>query len=525
MNITLTPDRFLEGSVKIWANKTVVVCEDQRWTYTEYRARVQRLANLLEDLGVKHQQRVAYLGYNCHRLLECFYGIPRMGGVLLPLNIRLAPKDFEYIINDAEPPIVFVHPDFVERLGSVVKKVKSVKHYYLLEPMENAPPWIEGEYESLLKHVSDEPRRSPIEYPFKEDDMAVLFYTSGTTGAPKGVMLTHRNLYLHALAVIAGYRFYETTVQMHMIPLFHVNGWGTPHFLTARGGTHVMLKKFDPKTALETIEKERVTHFFTVPTMLLAILDYPGFSSYDLSSIKDITSSGAPPPSGMLDRAEKAFGPQCKAHNGFGLTETSPFLAIPEFPPSLDPEEYRRRAHDAWGFPVVGLEWKIVDSSGKDLPRDGKAIGELVVRGDMVMKGYLNKEEETKKAFSDRWFHTGDLASLGPDNALYIRDRMKDIIISGGENISSLEIEQALYSLPDILECAVIAKKDPKWGEIPKGIVRLKPGSKLTPQEIIDYTRKNLAHFKALREVEIIDQMPIGGTGKIQKATLRQRYG
>jgi fatty-acyl-CoA synthase len=227
----------------------------------------------------------------------------------------------------------------------------------------------------------------------------------------------------------------------------------------------------------------------------------------------------------MLDRAEKAFGPQCKAHNGFGLTETSPFLAIPEFPPSLDPEEYRRRAHDAWGFPVVGLEWKIVDSSGKDLPRDGKAIGELVVRGDMVMKGYLNKEEETKKAFSDRWFHTGDLASLGPDNALYIRDRMKDIIISGGENISSLEIEQALYSLPDILECAVIAKKDPKWGEIPKGIVRLKPGSKLTPQEIIDYTRKTLAHFKALREVEIIDQMPIGGTGKIQKATLRQRYG
>ena len=525
MNITLTADRFLEGSVKIWPNKTLVVCENERWTYSEYRARVQKLANLLEDLGVRHQQRVAYLGYNCHRLLECFYGIPRMGGALLPLNIRLASKDFEYIINDAEPPIVFIHPDFVEKLEPVVSKVRSVKHYYLLEPMKNPPAWIDGEYESLIRDVSPEPRRSTLEYPFEEDDMAVLFYTSGTTGAPKGVMLTHRNLYLHALAVIAGYRFYETTVQLHMIPLFHVNGWGTPHFLTAKGGTHVMLKKFDPKSVLELIQKEGVTHFFTVPTMLLSIMDHPGFSSYDLKSLKDITSSGAPPPSGMLQRAEKVFGPQCRAHNGFGLTETSPFLAIPEFPPGIDPELYRYRAQDAWGFPVVGLEWKIIDSSGKDLPRDGKAIGELVVRGDMVMKGYLNKEDETRKAFEGGWFHTGDLASLGPDNALYIRDRMKDIIISGGENISSLEIEQVLYSHPDILECAVIAKKDAQWGEIPKGIIRLKPGSRVTSEEIIEFTRKNLAHFKALREVEIIDQMPVGGTGKIQKVALRKMYG
>ncbi|MBW1705276.1 MAG: long-chain-fatty-acid--CoA ligase [Deltaproteobacteria bacterium] len=525
MNITLTPDRFLEASTKIWANKTLVVCEGERWTYNEFRERVQRLSNKMEDLGVKRQERVVYLGYNCHRLLECFFGVPRMGGVLLPLNIRLATKDFKYIINDAEPPIVLVHPDFLNMLEPILKEIPSVKHFYLLEPMENAPDWIDGEYEALLESASPEPRRALGDYPFVEDDNNVLFYTSGTTGPPKGVMLTHRNLFLHALSVMAGYRFYETTVQMHMIPLFHVNGWGTPHFLTARGGTHVMLRKFDPVAALELIQKERVTHFFTVPTMLLAILDHPDFSSYDLSSLRDVTSSGAPPPSGMLPKAEKAFGSHCRVHNGFGLTETSPFLAIPELPPDLDAEEIRRRGQDTWGFPVVGLEWKIIDETGKDLPRDGKTIGELVVRGDMVMKGYLNKEEETVKAFEGGWFHTGDLASLGPDNSLYIRDRMKDIIISGGENISSLEIEQVLYSHPDILECAVIGKKDDRWGEIPKGIIHLKPEANVTAQEIIQFTREHLAHFKALKEVEFIDQMPLGGTGKIQKGTLRKNYG
>lgn len=525
MNITLTPDRFLEASTKIWADKTLVVCEGERWTYNEFRERVQRLSNKMEDLGVKRQERVVYLGYNCHRLLECFFGIPRMGGVLLPLNIRLATKDFKYIINDAEPPIVLVHPDFLNKLGPILEEIPSVKHFYLLESMENAPDWIDGEYEALLESASPEPRRAIGDYPFVEDDNNVLFYTSGTTGPPKGVMLTHRNLFLHALSVIAGYRFYETTVQMHMIPLFHVNGWGTPHFLTARGGTHVMLRKFDPVAALELIEKERVTHFFTVPTMLLAILDHPDFSSYDLSSLRDVTSSGAPPPSGMFPKAEKAFGPHCRVHNGFGLTETSPFLAIPELPPDLDAEEIRRRAHDTWGFPVVGLEWKIIDKAGNDLLRDGKAIGELVVRGDMVMKGYLNKEEETGRAFEGGWFHTGDLASLGPDNSLYIRDRMKDIIISGGENISSLEIEQVLYSHPDILECAVIGKKDDTWGEIPKGIIHLKPEAKVTARDIIQFTREHLAHFKALKEVEFINQMPLGGTGKIQKGTLRKNYG
>ena len=207
------------------------------------------------------------------------------------------------------------------------------------------------------------------------------------------------------------------------------------------------------------------------------------------------------------------------------MSETCPLIAFPELPNDLDPEVFRHRAHETWGFPMVGVEFKIIDEAGNELPWDGQAVGELLVRGDMVMKGYLNKEDSTNKALIQGWYHTGDLVSIGPDGSLYIRDRKKDIIISGGENISSLEIEQVLYSHPDVLECAVIGKKDPKWGEIPKAIVVLKSGAKLTPQEITDFTRDRLAHFKALRDAEIVDGMPRGGTGKILKSVLRERYG
>jgi len=523
MNITLTQVRFLERAVKLFGSKTAVVCDGERWTYGQFGERVERLANALEDLKVQPGDRVAYLGYNCHRLLECYYGVVKMGGVLLPLNIRLASQDFQYIIQDAEPVVVFIDPDFIEKLEPILKDLPSVKFYYVLEKMTNAPEWIEDEYDSLIEKSSATPRRSTGDYPFSEDDMAELFYTSGTTGPSKGVMLTHRNLYLHALSAMATYPVRETDIQLHLIPLFHVNGWGTPHYLTAKGGTHVMLKKFDPIKVLELIETERVNKFFIIPTMVNAIMEVPTLSSYDLSSMKDVLIGGAPPPTGMCAKAEEIFG--CTVHGAFGMSETCPLIAFPELPYDLDSDTFRHRAHETWGFPMIGVEFKIVDQAGNELPWDGQSIGELLVRGDMVMKGYLNKAEATNRAMEGGWYHTGDLVSIGPDGSLYIRDRMKDIIISGGENVSSLEIEQVLYSHSDILECAVIGKKDPKWGEVPKAIVVLKPGAALTPQEIIAYSRENLAHFKALRQAEIIDEMPRGGTGKILKSTLREKYG
>ena len=523
MNITLTQVRFLERALKLFGPKTAVICEGQQWTYRQFGERVERLANALEDLNVRPGERVAYLGYNCHRLLECYYGIVKMGGVLLPLNIRLAQQDFQYIIQDAEPEVVFIDPDFLGKLEPILKSIPSVRHYYILENMDNPPGWVEGQYDNLLEGSPAAPRRSPGDYPFAEDDMAELFYTSGTTGLPKGVMLTHRNLYLHALSTMATYPVHETDIQLHLIPLFHVNGWGTPHYLTAKGGTHVMLKKFDPVQVLNLVQTEKINKFFIIPTMINALMEVPDLTSYDLSSLKDILIGGAPPPTGMCARAEEVFG--CTVHGAFGMSETCPLIAFPELPPDLNPDTFRHRAHKTWGFPMIGVEFKVIDESGRELPWDGQSIGELLVRGDMVMKGYLNKDEATHRALEGGWYHSGDLVSMGPDGSLFIRDRMKDIIISGGENISSLEIEQVLYSHPDILECAVIGKKDSKWGEIPKAIVVLKAGATLTTHEIIAYSRENLAHFKALREAEIIDEMPRGGTGKILKSTLREKYG
>lgn len=522
MNITLTPVRFLERTLKIYGRKTGVVCGNHRFTYCSYGERVARLSNALLKMGIKKGDRISYLGYNCHRLLEAFYGVPWIGAILLPLNIRLATNDFEYIINESKPRILFLDRDFIPQIESIRNRIPSVEQFIIMEPMDSTPRWITGTYEGILMDSSPEPPFPSGEYPFEEDDVAEIFYTSGTTGKPKGVMLTHRNLYLHALVTLATLWLDETDIWLHLIPLFHVNGWGTPHYLTAKGGTHIMVQKFDPLQTLEIIQRERVTRTAMIPTMVNAVLGLPEFKKYDVSSMREVLVGGAPPPTGMIERVEEAFG--CISHTGFGMTETCPLIAWPELSPNLNPETRKYRARNTWGFQLIGVEFRIVDAEGRDLPWDGKAVGELLVRGDMVMKGYYNSPEETEEALKGGWYHTGDLVSISPDGDLFVKDRKKDIIISGGENISSLEVEQVLYSHPDILECAVIGKLDERWGEVPLAFVVLKEGSRVTPQEIIDFARSKMAHFKAPKEVRIIDSFPRGGTGKILKSVLRDKY-
>lgn len=522
MNIPLTPIRFLERTVKVYGVKTGVICCDHRFSYVEFGERVNRLSNGLSRMGVIKGDRISYLGYNCHRLLEAFFGVPQIGAILCPLNIRLLPKDFEYIINESEPKILFVDPDFILQIDSIRDRIHSVEHFILLGDMNNAPSWITDSYDRLVDEGFAEPPYPLGSYPFNEDDVAEIFYTSGTTGRPKGVMLTHRNLYLHAMSVLVSNPIDETDKQIHLIPLFHVNGWGTPHYLTAMGGTHIMVQKFDAIETLKIIQREKVTRFYIIPTMVNAILSVPDFNKYDVSSVRRVLVGGAPPPTGMIERVESGF--KCVASTAFGMTETCPLIALPELSSYLDSNVKAHRAKQTWGFPMVGVEFRIVDTAGKDLPWDGEAIGELLVRGDMVMKGYYQSPKETDVTLEGGWYHTGDLVSLGPDGSLYVKDRMKDIIISGGENISSLEVEAVLYAHPEILECAVIGKLDEKWGEVPLAFVVLKKSSKLTSKEIIDFARSNLAHFKAPKEVRIIDEFPRGGTGKILKSVLRQEY-
>ncbi|MBP1719802.1 MAG: o-succinylbenzoate--CoA ligase [Deltaproteobacteria bacterium] len=521
MNLPLTPIRFLERTLKLFGEKTGVICEEKRFTYREYGQRVFQLANALSDQGIGKGDIVGYLGYNCHRLLEAYYGVPMIGAVLMSLNIRLSIKDFLYILKESEPKILFLDKDFLTHIDQIRSQIRSIKKYILLDA-EEGPPWVVGGYEKLLASYSSAPPYPAGKYPFHEDDMAELFYTSGTTGEPKGVMLSHRNLYLHALTCLTTMTISDADTVVHLVPLFHVNGWGLPHYLTAKGGTHIMMKKFDPLNTLEIIQRERVTKLYIVPIMVNAILDHPKVKEFDVSSIKEVDIGGAPPPSGMFERFQKIFT-QSTAFSAFGMTETCPAITFPELDPKLPKETLRYRAWKTWGFPMLGVEIKIVDKEGKDLPWDGESVGELLVRGDMVMKGYFKKPADSEKIMAGGWFHTGDLCAIGPDGSLFVKDREKDIIISGGENISSLEIEQVLYSHPAIFECAVVGKPDPKWGEIPKAYVVLKEGTVLTGEQIVQFTRQNIAHFKALREAEIVKEMPRGGTNKILKQELRKR--
>lgn len=520
MNITLTPVRFLERTTRIFGHRPAVICGLERFNYISLGKRIYRLARFLRESGVGQGDRVAYLGYNCHRLLESYYASPILGAILVPTNIRLLPKEFAYILNDCTPKVLLLDPDFVPHIESV-KGLINVEKIILLRDMLEPPNWTEGIYDQLIGSGEDSPLYPRNNYPFNENDTAEIFYTSGTTGLPKGVMLTHRNLYLHALETLACLNVKETDVQLHLIPLFHVNGWGTTHFLTAKGGCHVMVQKFDPLDTLNLIQNEKVNCFFIVPTMVNALLSLKNLKEFDVSSVEEILIGGAPPPKGMCEKVSKAF-PNAVVHGGFGMSETCPLIALPELTPKLDTTVFKHRAWETWGFSLIGTEFRVIDISGNDLPWDGESVGELLIRGDQVMKGYYNKPEETREALEGGWYHSGDLVSMGSDGSLYIKDRLKDIIISGGENISSLEVEQVLYGLDDILECAVVGKRDEKWGEVPVAFVVLKPGSRLNPEEIINYAMDNLAHFKIPKEVKTLNELPKGGTKKILKSELRK---
>jgi fatty-acyl-CoA synthase len=336
-------------------------------------------------------------------------------------------------------------------------------------------------------------------------------------------MLTHRNLYLHALSFLIAFRCAESDVQLHTISLFHVNGWGTPQALTAIGGTHVMLRKFDPEQVLQLVESERVTRFLAVPTMLNMILNHPDLGRYDLSSLELINTGGAPTPPEMVRRAEQMLG--CRVVGGYGLTETSPVICFAADKSYLQdqPGDVRIRRQASTGLPLVGTELTIVDDRGEELPWNGEAIGEIVVRGNVVCSGYWNDPEATLAAFRNGWFHTGDLATIDDEGYVLIVDRAKDIIISGGENISSLEIEKVLYEHPAVLECAVIGVSDEKWGEVPKALVALRAGSSAGPEELVAFCRQRMARFKVPKVVELVAELPKGGTGKILKRQLRSR--
>ena len=521
MVLPLTPVRFKRHAAQVYGRKQGVVCGDLRFTFREFNERCDRLSDALLRLGIKKGERVAYLSFNCHRLLEAYFGAPQIGAILLPLNIRLSCEELIYILNDAAPRLLFFDPDFTPLVEKMRPSLACVERLIALDGRPSA--WAHPQtYDQLL--AAAEPQE--IDYRgIDENSVAELFYTSGTTAHPKGVMLTHRNLYLHALSVAMRLRLDDHDVSLYTVPLFHVNSWGTPHTVTMTGGRHVMIRKFDPASVLELVQREHVTRLQMVPAMLIALLHHPDFSNYDLSSVKEVMTGGAPASVPLIREIEQKI-PSCLAHGGYGLTETSPVITCAQIKAELegDSEENNLRRRASAGFILPGTEVRVVDANGKDVNPDGREVGEVLVRSDVVMAGYWKQPEATALAIRDDWFRTGDLATVDEEGYVLIVDRAKDMILSGGENIASAEIERVLYGHPAVLECAVIAVPDDQWGEVPKALVALRQGVNACEKDILDHCRKHLGGFKVPKSVEFMDALPKGGTGKILKKILREKY-
>jgi fatty-acyl-CoA synthase len=517
MKIPLTPLRFKHRAAMLYGEKTGVVCGDFRFTYQQFAERCDRLAQALRVLNVERGSRVAFLAFNCHRLLEAYYGVVQMGAVLLPLNLRLAPEELAFILNDAGAGVLFYDADFVPLVEAMRSRLHTVRHFIALDSAGRRDWSLAKTYEDLIANAAP---FSIEEVQIDEDDVAEIFYTSGTTAEPKGVMLTHRNLYLHALSSIIALGIRDTDIQLHSIPLFHVNGWGAPQSLTCMGGTHVMMRRFDPSAALQLIQKERITYTSFVPTMAQALLSHPSLPAFDYSSLRMILIGGAAPSPEMVRQVEARFG--CRCYAGYGLTESSPILTIatPKGTVENEPDAERIRRQSMTGWPLIGVALRVVDEQGREVEHDGRHVGEIIAMSDGVMKGYWNRPEN--EGFRDGWMLTGDMATVDGEGFLQIVDRQKDIIVSGGENIASMEVEQNFYAHPDVLECAVIAVPDPKWGEVPAAFVVLRDGRKTTEEELLQFCRSRLASYKCPRLIRFMESLPKGGTGKILKKELRR---
>ena len=519
MPLPLTPIRFLERAATVFSKKIGIVCRGKEFTYGEFSTRCGRLAGALKRDGIQAGDRVAYLSYNTHQLLEGYYGVPLAGAIVMPLNVRLPVEELVQILNHAEARMLMFENDFARHVDLFRRSCPSIEKYVTLdEAVPEADLTSEGMLDGAVP--ADLDVRS-----IDEDSIAEVFYTSGSTGTPKGVALSHRTLYLHGLSVATLIRDPNTAVDLHTIPLFHANGWGRPQASTMLGTRQVMVRRFEPSAVLRLIEQYRATEMSLVPTMANALLNAPDLRQHDLSSMRTIMIGGAAASPELIERMETAFGCDCWA--GYGLTETVPVICCARQKPGLEyaspKERYRRQAMTGW--PVPGVELLVVDARMNEVPRDGRTIGEIVVRGDHLMSGYYREPEATAAVFSGEWFHTGDMAVWDEEMYFHIVDRSKEIIISGGENISSIEVERAIFAHPDVLECAVVAAPDEKWGEVPAAVVVLKPGSALTNEALLEFVSPKLGHFKLPRQIQFAaEPLPKTGTGKIRKREIREQF-
>ncbi|MCL2532588.1 MAG: long-chain fatty acid--CoA ligase [Nocardiaceae bacterium] len=480
-------------------DKVAFVSGDRSWTYGEFEDRTNRLANQLRDrFGIKRGDRIAAVVPTSVECLEILFATAKLGAIFTPINVRLTAPEIGYVLADLGAELLFVHQAFAQATDAVAEAGVRVRDVVTLGT----------EYDDLVATADP----APVTATADRHDVAVIMYTSGTTGRPKGAMITHENLRANAAAVTSAFGLRSCDVTVTALPMFHIGGLGlyTLPFIYV-GARNVIMPSFDPVAVLDAVESERATQLLLVPTMWQAVMGVPDLERYDLSSLDCALTSGAPAPVPVLDFLARSGIP---FREGFGMTECAPSVSL------LDTEHVRAKAGSI-GRPLFGIDTRLVDDLGRDVPVG--TVGELLVRGDNVFVGYWMRPEETAQALRDGWFHTGDMGRVDDEGFITLVDRKKDMLISGGENVYSREVEVVVSTMPGVRDVAVVGAAHDKWGETPVAFVVVNERAEVTADEVIAYARRRLAGFKTPTRVEFLDALPTTATGKVQKNALRER--
>jgi fatty-acyl-CoA synthase len=514
METPLTPLDFARRTRRLHGSRLAVVDDELRLTYEQFFDRCDRWSAALQELGVAPGDRVATIAPNTHAQLESFYSVPQIGAVLVPINYRLTPKDFVYIVNHSGASVVCADRDYLAAVDGVRDQMPDVRHFVALDGSGDG--WLD--YAAAIAAASPDFARPEI----GERDLLTINYTSGTTARPKGVMITHRNAAINSIGTLLHLPIGVGEPYLWTLPMFHANGWTYTWTVTAAAGTHVCLRKIDAATVFGLIRDERVRLLCAAPTVLIALANAPAQARGEVPAGVRVVTAGAAPAAATIERLEGEFG--WEVTHVYGLTETSPFITVcaplPEHDDLAPADRAVVKARQGVELLTSG-ELRVVDLDGREVPADGQSLGEIVVRGNAVMDGYYRDPEATQRAMGDGWFHSGDAAVVHPGGYVEIRDRLKDVIISGGENISSVEVEGTLLRHPAVQEAAIVGLRHEKWGEAPQAFVVLREGATASEDELITFTRDRLAHFKAPHGVTFVAELPKTATGKIQKYVLR----
>lgn len=509
MNIT----QALHKALRECPDALAVVDGESRQTWRELGKQVSRLAGGLQDLGMRPGDRVGMLAANSHYYIEYLYAVIWGGGVVNPVNVRWSAREIAYSLDDCDTRVLFIDHTFLHLLPAIRENSSALETVVFVG--DEALPEGTISFNTLVNtaaEIQDVYRHS--------DDLAAILYTGGTTGKPKGVMLSHTNCVMGAVGASLAAPRPPRQVGLHAAPLFHVAGMQSVFGMSMRLGTHIILRGFEPAKVLETIEHHRIAEIFLVPTMLRMLLDHPDFKDRDLSSLRSIRYGASPIDLTLLERAMREL-PGAEFSQAYGMTELAATVTV--LPPRYHaPEERKSGKLKSAGMPTTVAEIRIVDPTDKELPNN--QVGEITVRGPMVMQGYWNKPGQTAEALRGGWMHTGDAGYMDDDGFMYVVDRIKDMIVSGGENVYSAEVENTILKLPQVELCAVFGIPDERWGERVHAAIKLRPGQELTEEELVLHCKDQIAGYKCPRSIEFVDEMPMSGAGKLLKFKMREQY-